>query len=260
MNVLNEPRATRRALWAVALAVLVVMPSGYCAAETLTYSFEGLTANNVANVATGEAQLSVEVSNEGVGSNQVKFTFRNAGPKASSITDVYFDDGALLSGIASFSESSGVEFSPGAAPGNLPGGNNAKPPFKASAGLKADSDPPVQPNGVNPGEWLAITFNLKSGMTFQSVLDALELGLHLNPNIPADDQGVNLRIGVHVQGFQGGGSESFLNGPPGVVAPEPSTLALALTGIAGLGYAGLRRFRHRHGSQRKGGRAADVTG
>ena len=46
-----------------------------------------------------------------------------------------------------------------------------------------------------------------------------------------------LRIGVHVQGFASGGSESLLNPP----LPEPSTLALLAVGLVGLARAGRRR-------------------
>jgi hypothetical protein len=111
---------------------------------------------------------------------------------------VYFDDGSLLS-IAIIINSIGVSFSQFASPGNLPAASNAAPPFVTTAGFSADSDSPVQPNGVNPGE---------SG---------------------------TLRIGLHVQGYQSGGSESFVN------APEPASLALSGLLLAALAGARLRR-------------------
>ena len=98
------------------MAVLAVTS----AAQADIYGFQGLTANDIADVATGEAQLFVEVTD--LGSSQVMFTFTNTGPNASSITDVYFDDGTLL-GIASLVDSddgtggdAGVDFSEGASP------------------------------------------------------------------------------------------------------------------------------------------------
>jgi hypothetical protein len=244
----NQTLAARRRSGATAVTVLVSIPSGYCSADSITYTFNNITNNNATNAQIGEAQLTVDVSEVAGHANQVDFTFRNVGPNASSICDVYFDDGTLL-GIADILQSSGVVFGPGASPKDLPGGNDIDPAFHTTKGFSADSEPEVQPNGVNPGEWLTIRFDLINGSNYQMILGALNRGLLLQPGDNPDNPDPNLdtlRIGIHVQGFPNGGSESFINGPPPSVVPEPSSLALALTGIAGLGYAGLRRFRHRH--------------
>jgi hypothetical protein len=210
------------------------------------YSFSNITGNNVNDANIGEAQLSVEVNFVGSDVNtatQVSFTFRNEGTFASSITDVYFDDGGLL-GIASITNGSGVAFSQGASPGDLPGGNAID--FNTSAGFLSDSDPPAQPNGVNPGEILTITFDLLSGSTYQTIIDALQTGL----DNPGEDIVGGLRIGIHVQGFAGGGSESFVNGPDGfdpfppTIVPEPSTIAMAV-GVLPLAVIGWARHRRR---------------
>jgi PEP-CTERM motif len=170
------------------------------------YGFSGVTANNTNDVLAGEAQLSVELFDLGAG--QVSFVFSNAGPAASSITDVYFDDDLLLA-LLSIQNGPGVSFSAGASPSNLPGGNAIN--FIGNTALGADSDAPAQPNGVNPGEMLGLTMQLLNNQTFADVLSDIGSG--------------DLRIGIHVQGFDGGGSESFVN------TPEPSTLLLALVGL-----------------------------
>lgn len=168
--------------------------------------------------------LAVEVVDLG---SQVQFKFTNN--STSSLTDVYFDDGSLL-GIASITDSgAGVAFSQGAAPPNLPGGQNASPPFQTTAGFLADSDPAVSPNGVSQGEWVAITFDLLPGKTYGDTLAALAL-----PN--GGDWG-DLRIGVHVQSFPGGGSASFINTP----IPEAETYAMMLAGLGVVGLAARRR-------------------
>jgi len=194
----------------------------------LTLGFGGISANSVVDTAIGEAQLQVTVS--AAGANQVLFRFDNLGPLASSITDVYFDDGSLL-GIASLIDAddgvggnAGVDFSQGAAnPGDLPSGNNASPPFTVTAGFLADSDAPPPANGVNPGEWLGIIFNLQDFQTLANTEAALFDG--------------SLRIGIHVQGFDGGGSEAFVNTPP---VPAPGAVLL---GALGLGLVGWVRKR-----------------
>jgi hypothetical protein len=204
----------------VLVATGVAWAAAVIPAEALTLNFVNITNNNPANAAIGEAQLKVDVTDPG--NNQVLFTFNNAGPAASSITDVYFEDGTLL-GIAQITNGTGVDFSQGASPGNLPGGNSITPAFNASAGFTADSNPPVQPNGVNPGESLDVLFNLINGQTFDDTLAALaQTSLFGNP--PG-----GLRIGIHVQGFADGGSESFVNvppdlPPPGPAVPEPMTV------------------------------------
>lgn len=192
------------------------------AAHASTLGFFGITSNDVGDVAIGEAQLTVDVTDPG--GNQVLFTFLNAGPAASSIVQVYFDDGSLL-GIASIDDSDpGVEYSQDASPPDLPGGENATPPFEVTAGFLADADAGQggkQLHGVNPGESLGILFDLQDEQTFNNVIAELASG--------------ELRIGIHVQGFDSGGSESFINNP----VPLPA--AVWLLGSALLALIGLRR-------------------
>jgi hypothetical protein len=186
-------------------------------ATAVTLGFDCITNNLAGDCAIGEAQLTVDVTDPGGG--MITFTFKNAGPAASSITDVYWDDGVLL-GIHSITNTPGlVEFSNPASPGDLPGGNEASPPFVASAGFSADSDAPVQPLGVNPGEMLVVTFTLINGNTFADAIADLTDG--------------SVRVGIHVQGFASGGSESLVNLP----VPEPGTFALFASGVLGIALA-----------------------
>lgn len=208
------------------IAVIVLGFGLYCADAQAgpTYSFtqiaeSGDGAAELADGLIGESQMFVEILDL---AGQVEFVFSNIGPEPSSITDVYFDDGTLL-GIASIDNTLGlVEFSQYATPPELPGGNNLAPPFVTTTGFSADSNPPAQPLGVNPGETLGITFDLKAGGVFDDVVGELASGA--------------LRIGIHVQGYASGGSESFINDgifDPGGEVPAPGALILGGIG-AGL--------------------------
>ena len=193
---------------ATLLAAVVAMP-----VQAVTLGFGCITGNLQGDCDIGEAQLTVDVTD--AGGDQTLFTFMNSGPEASSITDVYFDDGSLLA-IAQIINGTGVAFTEGASPGNLPGGNTVSPPFVATTGFLADSDAPAQPNGVNPGEELGVLYSLQGGQTFADVLSELASG--------------DLRIGIHVQGYASEGSESFVNNP----VPVPAAVWLFGSGLLGL--------------------------
>lgn len=209
-----------------ALAIWVcVVPSAF--ASTTTYAFNCLTNNNAANCVAGQAQLFMDVRNT-LNPNQVLFEFRNVGPAASSIADIYFDDGSLL-GISQIFNMSGVSFSVGASPGNLPGANGASPAFATTAGFSADSDAPVSSNGVNPGEKVGILFNLISGQTYTNVVNALGIAGGTN----------GLRVGIHTQSFSNGGSESFVNQS---VSPVPEAKQWFMM-LVGLGFVAVRAMR-----------------
>jgi hypothetical protein len=202
---------------AIALGSSLVVAA---ASHAVSFGFQNIT--NTTN-SIGPGQLMVDV-NPGPGGT-VSFLFTNLGPIASSITDVYFDDGTLL-GIATINNGAGVNYSAGASPPNLPGGNLLAVPFVTTAGFSADSNPPAQPNGVNPGEQLEILFNLLSGQTFADTIAALQQGL-TNPAAPG-----SLRIGIHVQAIgPTGDSDSFVN------VPEPNVALLAMVAFGCVGGA-----------------------
>ena len=68
-----------------------------------------------------------------------------------------------------------------------------------------------------PGETLGVVFSLRAGGSHADVISELGDG--------------SLRIGIHVQAFASGGSESFVNTVPD---PSPAALLLAASTLAGL--------------------------
>jgi len=202
-----------------AAALLFVLPAvSFGFADPETYNFTNITNNNATDALIGEDQLSVVLHDEGA--LLVKFCFNNSGTEASSIADVYWDDNdELLKSIQSFSTTGTVAFTEGASPGNVPGGKGILPKFIAD--FSADSDDPVQPNGVNPSEELCVLFNTNDG--FDAIIDAMNSG--------------QLRVGIHVQGYASEGSESFITtGDNGVtIIPEPASMLLAMIGMSMVG-------------------------
>lgn len=218
----------------VALSALVV--SAPARAALVSYGFQCISTGVAAACTTGQAQFFLDVTDQSGGSTltgQALFIFRNVGAGASSITDVYFDDGALL-GIAGVQNGSGVAFTQDEVanvnPKNLPDGNSLDPDFVTTAGFSADSDAPVQPSGVNPGEHVGILFDLKSGKTFSDVIAGLS---------PDANGALALRVGLHAQGFADGSSgASFVNYSTALVpsaVPLPGAAWLLLSGLVALG-------------------------
>ena len=199
-----------------ALAIVLALSNS---AGADLYSFKVIAPlDNPVDALIGESQMSLEITDAGNGN--VFFTYRNIGSEASSITDIYVDDGSLLALVAIHNTPGSVEFTAYPTPPNLPRGQNLAPPFVADLCFSADSDSPVQPLGINPQETLIIEYSLTNGRTLTNVTEELATG--------------ELRIGIHVQGYDSEGSEAFI-----LIMPEPASLLLVTLGAWGL----LRRRR-----------------
>lgn len=198
----STPHAAKTRLFLLSVTVLSALGS-QCMATT--FSFDRITNNGIDNP---EAQFSVNVSES---AGRVLFKLSNAGPFASNVTEVYWDDdsGLLSNGpdVDDGTTSPGVAFLPNASvnPGNLPGGNAVS--FAADHAIDSQNG---NGNGVQPSEM--------AGFLFDGNTNAVIAAMHSG----------SLRVGMHVRSIGSAGeSEGFVN------IPEPSTgLLLGLAILA----------------------------
>lgn len=190
-------------MFLVLTLLLAVKPAQADLGDEFWLHFASCANNDPGNVAIGLEQMWIKLTDLGT---SVQFTFYNVGSGQSSMTQIYFADGLLFDGDPTITDSgAGVDFEEGGTHGGLPSGNTCDPAFEdddtTAIFYSAEPSPPVFANGVNngppppDGEWVTITFVLQDLVDFDDVIEQL---------------GTNaLRIGIHVQGYADGGSESF---------------------------------------------------
>ena len=161
------------------------------------------------------------------------------------ISEAYWDDnGGLFSAISIDSSSNGQNNSvvswktTGVTPPNLPSGNTANPTFDGTGGLKAAANNPSPTNGVGINEFVQFKLTYTNGTSFADVISDLKDG--------------SLRLGLHVQGHNTGGSETYVaggckgddcgDGGSGIdPVPVPASLPLLIGALGLTGYIARRR-------------------
>lgn len=211
-----------------ALASAAVLAVSAAAQGAFVLNFTPVADNDPDNVAIGLAQLTwgaEEIDPDPVtGATRIAFTLGNTGPDASSITRIYFTYNHFNNIESTHSDHDGVSFAIGFGPPVLPGGKPIG--FETNNLLRVGALPPVPKHGVNPGESVVVVVVMQEGLTFFDALVGLNDG--------------SIRIGLHVQAFENGGSESFVNEQlPDRLVPTPGAAAL----LAFAGLAALRRRR-----------------
>jgi hypothetical protein len=252
------------------LALATAPQEGLAAFSSATYNFANITLNSSTDSASG-GQFAITVwggdsgtlnssltglnTDVTLSTNQALFVITSTAALASSITDVYFQDGTLLA-LASTYVGGDSAFSQGGKPSDLPGGNNIVPSFVTTESWSENADKPPPADGVDEsGDALGVLFSLQSSYGYSDVVTALNNGISEPRNVwnpdGSDKSGgdLGLRVGIHVQAFPDGQSESFIDwssdkgaGPliVGVPAP-PSAILLGVGGLVLVGLSWARR-------------------
>jgi hypothetical protein len=199
-----------RIIVAAAIVSFICVIFVYPSQASFVCNFDIFNSGNGHNNDPG-ANMFVVVS---VDNGEVDFTFHNENSFKSSIARIYFETGSL-GDILSITNGPGTNFSedfPG--PGNLPGGHSLNPSFNADISIGAHAPPPK--NGINPTEWITVSFDLPAGQTEETIADELYSG--------------QMRMGLHALGLPDGSSVSAISTP----SPEPATLSLIGLGALSL--------------------------
>ncbi len=190
------------------LLVAAILVASALVARAELFAFCAITSNDSSGYAqlAGESQLYMDVTVLDTG--QASLVFTNTGPEDSVVSRIDFDFAPELGlNLIAINNGSGVEFqaSP-ASPNNLPGGKSLNNAFISDLSVAAKNPRPK--NGLNPYDSVELFIRYDDS---RNLLDALE--------------NETLRIGLHVQSFAGGYSESFVN-----VVPEPGAISMLLVG------------------------------
>jgi len=188
-----------------------------------TYGFDDLTNNGIYHDTIGQ-HLSVDVTETTAG--HVLFNFENSidNETGGVIAQIYFSAAPIyFQSVISMGNSTGVIFKDGK--GDLPDG-------KAYVwDISADADKPAPKKGIDAGESWSVTLKLDDGVLFGDMLSAM---------------GSTFLIGLHVQAFGDGSSESLISilndgGEPPSTINTPIPAAVWLFGSALLGLMGVSR-------------------
>lgn len=197
------------------LTVVCALAGLGAATHAGSLSFDLISANAPVNI---ESQLSASLTTPGSGSGYIEFTIRNEGPTDSTIKGVLFGglDGLVETG------SSSVTLDPGPGVDFKYKGNGGGSWSFGDIDYQAVTNG-GNANGIDPGEFLSIEFELLSGLTIDDVESAFGAGTSA--------------IGLHVGSIGSSGeSDKFVSyaSVSGSEVPEPAETLLVVAGLTGL--------------------------
>lgn len=123
--------------------------------------------------------------------------------------------------------------------GNPPSGLSGAGIMGTAAG--ADASAPAPKNGLKQGETVTFTFTLNGSYS----LDNVQFALHDIGGTGENGCATSTKLVVQRSGDQWAPSNQSACGPPTTTVPEPVSMTLLATGLAGIGGAGALRRRKR---------------
>ncbi len=211
-----------RSFYALAAMVVVAAMSTATRADSQSYTlFANMTGN-----APSLSQFKMTVSDEGVGSGQIKFLFENLADPGlpSAIANIYFEDGTLVFPDAGLDPGPGVAFEQGGNPNQPPGVSGFGSSHEFRIQLEQNTGDAIQ-----PGEFLGVIFDLQGTYGFTDVIAAIENGFAKTKGVGFNSGLPSLRIAFHVRALANGQSDSYL-----LTIPLPAPFGLALAGLTGV--------------------------
>lgn len=220
------------------IAIVAAMGVSLAPAQATTYSFQAVSSNNKApgDAALGEQYLRMDVTAFSTTAVDFKFYWSGDPPNQDDLgmSSFYFYDGLYLASPPSISSTGNVDLKIANNPGSLPDGSEVGLGGNAKSWVEANKDG-SQADAVQYGETATFRFTLLTGYGVNDVIAALDKWIELpqsqkqlvdwdgNPSYPD-----LMAVGIHLTGFDSGGSESY------AVVPLPGAVLLLGAGMVRL--------------------------
>ncbi len=201
-----------------AIGIAAALLASSSAASAATYGFTCITSGLPCTTVGTTDQARVDITNP-TGS-QVQFLFTNTGSIVTGISSIFFDSSLLAYGSPTIVNGTGVNFTTGSNPSNLPVGNTLNPPFVSDFAVSAT--PPAPQNAVEQGETLTVRLTLAPSVTYNQFLASI---------------GGATRIGLNMTSV--GGELVIDSTPIGGINPDPNVVNIPVPGALPLMVAGL---------------------
>jgi hypothetical protein len=217
------------------ISIVAAMGVSLATAQAKTYSFQAVSSNNPVDAALGEKYLRMDVTAFSTTAVDFKFYWSGDPPNQDNLgmSSFYFYDGLYLASPPSISSTGTVNLTIANNPGSLPDGTEVGLGGNAKSWVEANNT--NQANAVQFGETATFRFTLLTGVGVNNVTAALDRWIELpqsqkqlvdwdgNPSYPD-----LMAVGIHLTGFDSGGSESY------AVVPLPGAVLLLGAGMVRL--------------------------